>query len=398
MHPQELEIAAYTYPLPDERIAKHPLPERDGSKLLVYRNGNIEDAIYKNLTDHLPSGAQLVFNNTRVVQARLEFQRPSGARIEVFCLEPAKLDIQQAMTTKEEVSYIALVGNAKKWKEESLELPFSFNGRTETLRVEKTGRDEQVFELHFRWTGLATWAEVLEVVGSVPLPPYLRRTAEEADKQRYQTVYARHEGSVAAPTAGLHFTPRLLQELRSQGFGEWSVTLHVGAGTFKPVDSNTLAGHTMHHEPFRVSRAFLQYVAMHPDTPFIPVGTTSMRTLESLYWMGVRALQGLPWQEVMQWDPYQLPSHFDNRTVLLALLANLEGDELWGMTQLMIAPGYHFRFCKGLLTNFHQPKSTLMLLVAALVGDDWKKIYQHALDNDYRFLSYGDGSLLLPRP
>lgn len=395
MRVQQLEIDRFDYSLPEDRIARYPLPERDASRLLMYSGGRFSDHTYRELPGLLPPKTQLVFNNTRVVQARLLFRRPTGARIEVFCLEPMELDLQQAMATRGSIHYRCLVGNAKKWKEDRLALEFLHNNTPEQLQAELLGREGELFDLRLSWTGPATFAEVLESAGSMPLPPYMKRESEASDKDRYQTVYARPEGSVAAPTAGLHFTNSLLQNLRLAGVGQWTVTLHVGAGTFKPVDCERIGEHEMHREPFRVSKAFLHFLLRPGQGPVIPVGTTSLRCLESLYWMGVRAHRGLPWQTVEQWDPYELEP-VDTATALGALISRVDGDELWGMTRLMIAPGYTFRFAKGLITNFHQPKSTLLLLIAALIGDRWREGYQHALDTGYRFLSYGDGMLLLP--
>jgi len=369
---------------------------------LVYNNGEISETIYRNLASQLPSNTHLVFNNTKVIQARLLFQLPTGRNIELFCLEPdsESLDITIAMQQKRQSKWWCLVGGAKKWKEDVV-----LEGKlgNQTIYAKRIGRGTDSFLIEFNWSpDHLSFAEILDELGKTPLPPYMKRQAEQADKDRYQTVYAEHDGSVAAPTAGLHFTQDLLNSLSEKKIEKHFVTLHVGAGTFKPVSSEKIGEHEMHHELIQVPTKQIR-LFRELEEPIIPVGTTSMRTLESLYWLGVKvwsnpnlALQDL---RVHQWDPYTSENLPDTRESLSALADYLEKQNqsiLMTKTQLMIAPGYKYRICKGLITNFHQPKSTLLLLVSALIGADWRKVYQHALDHDFRFLSYGDGSLLLP--
>ncbi len=399
---QDIRIEEYNYPLENERIAKHPLEQRDLSKLLVYKGGTISEKVYKQLPSLLPANSHLVFNNTKVIQARLLFQLPTGRTIEIFCLEPdsASLDISIAMQQTRHSTWWCLVGGAKKWKENVV-----LEGKLgeSTIYAKRIERGSDSFLIEFSWKPEnLSFAAILDKLGKTPLPPYMRRNAEDTDKSRYQTVYAEHEGSVAAPTAGLHFTPELLSTLDSAGTHRHFVTLHVGAGTFKPVSSDQIGDHDMHHELIQVSTEKIVELSQ-VDGPIIPVGTTSMRTLESLYWLGVKVwtkpdleLKDL---RVLQWDPYNQEELPDTKTALSALANYLKQKGqllLMTKTQLMIAPGYEFKVCNGLITNFHQPKSTLLLLVSALIGNDWKKVYQYALDNNFRFLSYGDGSLLIP--
>ena len=397
MHPRDLAISDFTYVLPEDRIAEQPLAERDVSKLLVYRDGAIADRQFKDLASELPPNALLVLNDTRVVNARLVFQRATGARIEVLCLEPVGgRPVEQAFAERGNCEWQCFVGNAKRWKDgEELVL---ISGAT-TLRAVRSAAERIVF----RWSPAElTFAEVLERLGHVPLPPYMKRPDSETDKERYNTVFAKHEGSVAAPTASLHFTPKVLEGLKKKGVHTTSLTLHVGAGTFLPVKSERMDGHAMHHEQVRIPLAALEALAAHQDQgPIVAVGTTALRTMESIYWHGVKILQGNAGDEldVRQWEPYEvdgseLPSV---REVLTAVIAQLKAsgvDRLVGRTQLLIAPGYSFRFADALNTNFHQPGSTLLLLVAAFLGPEWRKAYDHALKSGYRFLSYGDGSLL----
>jgi S-adenosylmethionine:tRNA ribosyltransferase-isomerase len=406
-HPKELKIKDFTYDLPEARIAKYPLEERSAAKLLVYQGGKIQDHAFAELPALLPQQSLLVFNNTRVVQARLFFQRATGSTIEVFCLEPVapSAEMQLAMQQTQSCSWNCLVGNAKKWKEPELTLAIPLEGhQTGQLTVCKGQQVDDSYLIHFSWTpaGL-TFAEVLEKAGNLPLPPYLNRPATATDRQTYQTVYARQEGAVAAPTAGLHFTDQVLRNLATQNIRTQEVTLHVGAGTFKPVKAAEMAGHSMHGEEISVNRKVIEQLLEHWPDPVIPVGTTSLRTLESLYWLGVRLLRepdlepaGL---QVPQWLPYEKEEAPGPQSVLLALLDFLhlhQLDHIRATTQLLIAPGYSFKLVTGLVTNFHQPESTLLLLVSALIGSDWRKVYHHALQHGYRFLSYGDSSLLLP--
>lgn len=405
MHPKEIQIERYSYDLPDERIARYPLPERDQSKLLVYLEGEMNESIYRNLQDYIPENFLLVCNNTKVVEARLLFYKESGAKIELFCLEPSSnySDIHRALQQTNEVAWHCLVGGASKWKpgQELMQL-FTWNGKQETLVARYLEKKEDSFLIHFSWTASQlTFAEILHVCGEIPLPPYLHRKAEQDDQVRYQTLFAKTEGSVAAPTASLHFTEHILQALKEKNIDIAYVTLHVGAGTFKPVKSETLGGHSMHAEFIQVTISFLEEV-LRKWPNIIAVGTTSMRTLESLYWMGVKAIHNpkatLQELEIKQWDVYSLEATITVPEAIQALIDWLNKQalvELICTTQLLMAPPYRSVMAQGLITNFHQPKSTLLLLVAAFVGEDaWKNIYEFALQHNFRFLSYGDGSLL----
>ncbi len=403
MHPKDLRIADYTYELPDERIAKYPLAERDASKLLIYKDNNISESIYRRIAEHIPAGSLMVFNQTRVVNARLLFTKPSGGVIEVFCLSPAGkyADIQTAMLQKGSVQWECLVGGAGKWKHGMI-LELAHSGPDFVLTAKIVERNPGSFVLELAWNNPElTFAEVLHFVGKVPLPPYLNRTAEITDEERYQTLFAKEEGSVAAPTAGLHFTNEVLQSLASNKIDTAFVTLHVGAGTFRPVKSETMAEHDMHAEWIEVSKEFIQQLLSHLKGNIVAVGTTSLRTLESLYWIGNKMLSGVEVElhgiAVDQWDPYERYATCTAEESLRALLAYLETNKLSKLitrTQILIAPGYTFRLVTGLVTNFHQPQSTLLLLVSAFIGDDWRKVYNYAMDHNFRFLSYGDGSLL----
>ena len=403
MHPKDLHIADYTYNLPDDRIAKYPLPERDASKLLIYKEGGISEDSYQHLASFIPDNSFMVFNQTRVVNARLLFTKPSGGAIEVFCLAPASTyaDIQTAMLQKGKVHWECLVGGAGKWKH-GMELQLAHHAPDFVLSAKIVGRNPGSFILELEWDDATlTFAEILHFVGKVPLPPYLHRNAEISDEERYQTVFAKEEGSVAAPTAGLHFTQNVLKSLSEKNVSTAFVTLHVGAGTFKPVKSETMAEHEMHAEWIEVSIDFIRQLKAHKDDGVVAVGTTSLRTLESLYWLGNKLVNGeqidLHGVAVAQWDPYQQTSTCTTEEALQALLAYLEVNKLTKLvtrTQILIAPGYAFRIVNGLVTNFHQPQSTLLLLVSAFIGDDWRRVYEYAMDHDFRFLSYGDGSLL----
>ena len=395
-----LNIDDFDYELPDERIAKFPLAERDHSKLLVWRNGTIAERNFYNLPEELPEGAMLVFNNTKVFRARLIMHKPSGARLEVFCLEPhIPADYENAFSVKGECQWRCLVGGLKKWKEGALVIDFEMGGeqcRLEAYRGEQVGKSHIVT---FRWAVDATFGEIIEHLGRIPIPPYLNRESEEIDNTRYQTVYSRIEGSVAAPTAGLHFTPRLIDELHSRGVKTEEVTLHVGAGTFLPVKESDAVRHTMHTEHFVVSVATLRNLIANLGHIF-SVGTTSTRTIESLSALGQRVLQcGSPEAErpVGQWEIYDIPAEKGARELLGALVEYMEREgveSLSAATQIMITPYYHFRIIDGLVTNFHQPKSTLLLLISAIVGERWRDIYGYAMEHGFRFLSYGDSSLL----
>lgn len=396
--PRNIKISTYTYDLPDERIAKYPLKQRDLSKLLVYRGGEIRSSVFRDLPEELPEGSFLVFNNTRVVQARLLFRKATGAAIEIFCLDPhSPADYQLNFSAAESCEWKCMVGNAKKWKEGPLEASAVIEGREVRLSARMLGREGDSYIIGFKWTGGAAFSQVLQGFGHLPIPPYLNRPAEEADKTTYQTVYSKIEGSVAAPTAGLHFTPELLASLRERGINSAELTLHVGAGTFRPVSSELIGGHPMHSEHIFVRRGTIETL-MRNLGHIVAVGTTSVRTLESLYHIGCKLAAGLPPEALGQWECYEgIYEHVSAEESLSAILAHLDRtgtDALVGETRIIIAPGYDFRLVNAMITNFHQPRSTLLLLIAAFVGDDWKKIYKFALDGGYRFLSYGDSSLL----
>lgn len=407
--PKNLSIKDYTYSLPEEKIAKYPLAERDGSKLLIYKQGNITEEFYKNIANQLPQESLLIFNNTKVVEARLLFQKPSGGVIEIFCLEPHEqyADITSAMLQKEKVLWHCLVGGASKWKNgQLLEKKIQFEGNEIILSAKYIEKRAGSFIIELSWTpATLSFAEILHFAGAVPLPPYIKREVEEADHERYQTVYAEFDGSVAAPTAGLHFTDSIFKKLEQRKIQKDFVTLHVGAGTFKPVKSETMLEHDMHAEWIDVSKETISTILKNIDNTIVAVGTTSLRTIESLYWMGVKAIGNRQWAMedqsstfLSQWEAYDLAekniSAKDALQSLLNWMVENKLERLITKTQILIAPGYKFKIAKGLITNFHQPQSTLLLLVASLIGDDWKKVYDHALNNEYRFLSYGDGSLL----
>ncbi len=411
MHPGKLSISEYTYPLPNERIAAFPLPERDASRLLMYREGMISEDVYRNLPDHLPAGSLLVFNNTRVIPARILFQKATGGVIEIFCLEPYGVsgEYNLAMSQQGRARWKCMIGGASKWKEGPLTREALFEGMPIRMSARLTEKLPDAYVVDLSWEPAQySFAEILGLFGDMPLPPYIKRNAEAADRDRYQTIYARHEGSVAAPTAGLHFTSRIFESLEQKGIGRTELTLHVGAGTFRPVKAAAMEGHEMHSEWIDVEAASVRTLLSALPGQITAVGTTSLRTLESLYWMGVKVLQdpameasALP---VQQWEIYEEPlvsSRVTAREALQALLLWMEARQLQRLitsTQLLIAPGYRYRIADALVTNFHQPQSTLLLLVAAAVGNDWKSIYEYALREGFRFLSYGDGSLLYIRP
>ena len=399
---KNIYIEEYDYPLPDERIAKYPLAERDASKLLVLKDNEIQESQFKYVGDFLPKETLLVFNETKVIRARLQFRKATGSRIEVFCLEPEQ-DYQLAFSACSPVRWKCLIGNAKRWKEGPLSMELSVNGVTVTLFAERLAQNDRYADIEFSWTPAdLSFASVLEAAGEIPLPPYLHRDAEPADRDRYQTVFARYDGSVAAPTAGLHFTQPLIAKLRADGFSFDEVTLHVGAGTFKPVSTDTIGEHAMHSETVIVRKSLIQNLIAHFGKPVIPVGTTSTRTLESLYWIGVMLKeQGMNLRplHVDQWFPYEEHAPLSATEALQNILDYLDRHGLTRLeasTALMIAPSYKMRIITGLITNFHQPKSTLLLLVSALIGERWKDCYRFALDHGFRFLSYGDSCLFLP--
>ena len=406
MHPKNLSIADFTYNLPPERIAKYPLEERDNSKLLVYKSGKISTSIYQNLDQFLPEDTLLVFNNTKVVEARLLFQKPTGGVIEIFCLEPGDEypDITTAMLQKANVRWKCLVGGASKWKHGMrLQKTVTTSGRQIMLEASIAGRLSDSFIIELSWYPAdVSFADVLHLAGFIPLPPYLHREVEDEDKNRYQTIYAKYDGSVAAPTAGLHFTETVFEKLALKNIRKEFVTLHVSAGTFKPVKAETMDHHEMHAEFIDVSDEAIHTLISYGHKTIVAVGTTSLRTIESLYWMGVKVIAepGINLDEIaiVQWEPYETGRvQITTEDALKGLLAWMQKKALKRIitkTQILIAPGYELKIAQGIITNFHQPQSTLLLLIAAIVGDAWREVYEYALKNDFRFLSYGDGCLL----
>ena len=405
MKTKEIQIQDYSYALPDERIATFPIAERDHSKLLIYNKGEVGEDVFYHLPEHLPQGALMVFNNTKVIQARLHFRKETGALIEIFLLEPAKpADYEQMFQTRDCCQWLCIIGNQKKWKEGALSRTLDINGQQMTITATRKGEAGTSQLIEFQWDGGASLAEVIDAIGELPIPPYLNRKAEESDKTTYQTVYSKIKGSVAAPTAGLHFTERVLADLDQRGIEREELTLHVGAGTFKPVKSATIGEHDMHTEYVAVRRHTIERLLAH-NGEAIAVGTTSVRTLESLYYMGLKVLRNSDLKEedlhVRQWEPYEEVSGEkpEVKEVLQALLDWMVRNDLTVLhssTQIIIAPGYDYKIVRMLVTNFHQPQSTLLLLVSAFVKGDWRKIYDYALSHDFRFLSYGDSSLLIP--
>ena len=401
--PRHIRISDYNYPLPDERIAKFPIARRDHSKLLVYRHGEVSDDVFYHLPDYLPSGALMVFNNTKVIQARMHFRKDTGALIEVFLLEPAEpSDYELMFQTTGHCAWYCLVGNLKKWKEGSLTREIEIKGQKVVVSATRGPIHGTSHRINFSWDGDLSFAELIDAMGELPIPPYLNRETQESDKTTYQTVYSKIKGSVAAPTAGLHFTPEVLADLDAHGIEREELTLHVGAGTFKPVKSEEIEGHEMHTEYISVRRDTIRKLIAH-DGQAIAVGTTSVRTLESLYYMGLKVMQNPDLSEeqlhVSQWEPYGISNAVTAVTALESLLSWMDAhdlDVLHSSTQIIIAPGYDYKIVKMLVTNFHQPQSTLLLLVSAFVKGDWHKIYDYALAHDFRFLSYGDSSLLIP--
>ena len=434
MDTKHIQIRDYDYPLPDERIAKFPLPERDSSKLLVYDGGRISETQFRSLPSLLPEGALMVFNNTRVIQARLHFRKESGALIEIFLLEPAEpAEYQENFASRGKCSWYCLVGNLKKWKEGALTRQLTIDNGQLTITATRKGTHGTSQLIEFEWKTspvpskgggngdrtpspleragerLFSFAEVIDAIGELPIPPYLNRKTQESDKTTYQTVYSKIKGSVAAPTAGLHFTKRVLEEIDARGIEREELTLHVGAGTFRPVKSEDIGGHDMHTEHIAVHRHTIERLLAH-NGEAIAVGTTSVRTLESLYYMGILAHQmgnqivnskssNSKWLHVPQWMPYEYDNSLSTMEALEALLRYMDrtGEEvLHSSTQIIIAPGYKYHIVRRMITNFHQPQSTLLLLVSAFIGDGWHDVYDYALAHDFRFLSYGDSSLLIP--
>lgn len=404
--PDQIKIEEYNYSLPSNRIAQYPLEKRDASKLL-YFNGNIRQSHFKNIADFLPENSLLVFNDTKVVQARLIFAKSTGARIEIFCLEPVEptREIQDAFIQTSGIVWKCLIGNRKKWKSGTLEMSFNYQEKEDVLKAERIKNEREYSYIRFSWTPEnLDFATVLEETGKIPLPPYMDRPAEEDDKVRYQTIYAKNEGSVAAPTAGLHFTNGVMQSIQGKNIDTKYVTLHVGAGTFKPVSDEEVKKHIMHTEQILVKKALIEELLQKKNRKLIAVGTTSIRTLESLYWLGVKMMlkPELEYYHLSQWEAYeldeqlkQLPDASESLARILSYLESHQLSELRSETQILIGPGYQFQIIDGMITNFHQPKSTLLLLISAYLGDCWKEIYQYALENDFRFLSYGDSCLFL---
>ena len=402
METKNIHISDYNYELPDDRIAKFPLKERDHSKLLIYNKGKVGEDVFFNLPKYLPEGALMVFNNTKVIHARLFFRKPTGSTIEVFCLEPFQMPVALSFEQRGHCTWNCFIGNNKKWKEGSLTRQLDIHGQSVTLTATRRKAVGNAWIVDFDWDGGLSFAELIDQAGVIPLPPYLHREAVSSDNERYQTVYALHQGSVAAPTAGLHFSPEVFEALRQKGIATDFITLHVGAGTFKPVSTPTIGEHEMHVEKIEISRSNIECILNHLGHTVIPVGTTTVRTIESVYWFGVKLSRNakLDAMHVMQWDPYELESlSVSTEHAYKNVLQWMEEqgiEQLEGDTQLMIAPGYRYHVISGLITNFHQPKSTLLLLVSALVGDAWKECYRYALDHQFRFLSYGDSCLFLP--
>lgn len=400
---RDIDLNEYNYDLPDNRIAQYPVKERDSSKLLIYKQGKISQDIFKNIDANIPADSLLVFNNTRVIRARILFRKDTGARIEVLCLEPlSPAEYELSLSSGEPVEWKCIIGNLKKWKSGIILTPFIYRGRNYNLTAEKLQSEGEAWRIRFKWNcrGIS-FGEVIEATGHIPLPPYINREDEAADYKRYQTVYSSVKGSVAAPTAGLHFTKRVFEKLKKRGIKSTEVTLHVGAGTFQPIKSDNISDHEMHCEHFYVSQQTIELL-INNQGKIIPVGTTSVRTLESLYWLGVKLIKDLSVDNsdhsLGQWEADNLDATITVTESLEALLNYLRKNNLTylnAVTSIMITPGYDFRMIGGIITNFHQPKSTLLLLISAWIGNDWKNIYQYAIDNNFRFLSYGDCSVLL---
>ena len=400
----EIHIEDYNYPLADERIAKYPLPRRDASKLLIYKDGRVDTKVFSQLPEFLPEGSLMVFNDTKVVPARLHFVRETGAKIEIFCLQPVDpVEYNTAFAATERCSWQCVIGNSKRWKDDllSYDIPEGCDAEIAhmNLRARLVSKEAQTGVVEFSWEGGEPFSRVLELCGQVPIPPYLNRETEALDVERYQTLYAHIRGSVAAPTAGLHFTEEVLKAIADKGIDIENVCLHVGAGTFLPVKSSNVADHPMHREPFVVTLDFLKKLLSRKGK-LVAVGTTSVRTLESLYYVGVSIIENGAPEDVTQWAPYTREYPYSTEEALQAIVSWLEKGRQSALkvgTRIIIVPGFQFRLVDVLVTNFHQPESTLILLVSAFVSGDWRTIYDYALANDYRFLSYGDSSLLFKR-
>ena len=407
MHPKNISISEYTYSLPNEKIALHPLLQRDASKLLVYRDGTIKEDTYKNLAAYLPENSLLIFNNTKVIPARVLFQKSTGTIIEIFCLEPSEIinEYSSIMQKKGSAKWKCLIGGAAKWKEEYLSKKLIINNEQLIIKARIIEKLTEAYVVEFSWEPAHfSFAEIIQAAGEIPLPPYIKRKTDLEDKERYQTIYALHDGSVAAPTAGLHFTDAVFSSLAKKNVAIDYVTLHVGAGTFKPVKASVMEGHEMHAEWIDVKMSMIENLLANLKNTVVATGTTSLRTIESLYWLGVKTIlyPDIMQEEltILQWDVYYMPlleTNYSPEEALSALINWMKENKIERLitkTQILIAPGYPFKIAKAIITNFHQPNSTLLLLVAAAVNNDWKKIYNYALENDFRFLSYGDGSLL----
>jgi len=407
MHPKNLSISDFDYSLPEEKIAVYPLPKRDQSKLLIYQNGNISEDIYRNIADHLPENSFLVFNDTKVIKARILFQKKTGAVIEIFCLEPHEKinDYAVVLSQKNSTKWKCMIGGAGKWKEKFLEKEIQIGGNKIVLKAQLVEKLKDAYVVELSWNpGDYSFAEIIDHAGETPLPPYIKRKTEESDAERYQSIYSHYEGSVAAPTAGLHFTKEIFSSLKKKNIDTGFVTLHVGAGTFKPVKSSSMEGHEMHAEWIDVSTKFLQQLIDHISDSVFCVGTTSVRTVESLYWMGLKTFLNPEISfanlKITQWEVYEESlknNACDAKTALQSLLKYLQNKKIERLviqTQIIIAPGYSYKITNGIITNFHQPKSTLLLLVSAMIGKNWRKIYDYALTHNFRFLSYGDGCLI----
>lgn len=410
MHPKNLSISDFNYPLPEDKIAVYPLVERDQSKLLVYKNKTISEDIYRNIADHFPEKSFLVFNDTKVIKARILFQKKTGSVIEIFCLEPHEKinDYALILSQKISVRWKCMIGGAGKWKEKYLEKEIEIEQEKIILKAVLVEKSNDAYVVELSWTpGNYSFAEIIDHAGETPLPPYIKRKTEARDSETYQTIYSVHEGSVAAPTAGLHFTKEIFSSLKKKNIDTGFVTLHVGAGTFKPVKSANMEGHEMHSEWVDVSTNFIEQLIENISHEVICVGTTSVRTIESLYWMGLKTFLNPEIEfknlKINQWEVYEEPLKINNCNAkeslqsLLKYLKNKKTERLFIQTQIIIAPTYEFKIINGIVTNFHQPKSTLLLLVAAMIGEKWKEIYEYALSHEFRFLSYGDGCLIFKR-
>ncbi len=398
---KNIKVSDFTYDLPDEKIAKYPLAERDKSKLLVWNNGVIKEDTFNNSVKYLPENAQLIFNNTRVIHARMFFRKETGAKIEIFCLEPIEpADYQIAFQEKKQVIWKCMVGNSKKWKAGVLKQEVEIKGEKILIQAEKKEQVENTFLIEFTWDKPISFAEIIEHAGTLPIPPYLNRETEESDEETYQTVYAKIDGSVAAPTAGLHFTDEVFCQLSQKNISTKEITLHVGAGTFYPVKTTTISGHLMHHESVVIHKSVIEGFIENPDK-IIAVGTTSVRSIESLYWIGLQIEHNTfnpNKPEVLQWEPYENEAKINTKKALQNIIDYLNKTNntiIQFSTQIIILPGYSFKIISGMFTNFHQPQSTLLLLISAFLGNNWKEVYDFALENNFRFLSYGDSNLYL---